>query len=200
MLSLSERKIIGLTGMSGAGKSTVSRTFAQCGYTVIDCDLCAREASEDKNFLAEISRRFYPDVLDPDGTLNRRRTADRIFNSGADRALYNRIIYPYITYIIIGKIREADNDVLLDAPTLFEARLDWLCNGIVSVCADVSVCAERICARDGLTPGQAAARLSSQHDAAFFRRISDMCIENNGSHEELISAAMAAAEKMKGVG
>lgn len=199
MLELSERKIIGLTGMSGAGKSTVSRTFAECGYTVIDCDVCAREAAAEKGFLDETARRFTPDIIDPDGTLNRRKTADRIFSSAADRTLYNRIIYPYITYIIIEKIRAAESDVLLDAPTLFEARLDGLCSGIVSVCADVTVCAERIRLRDGITAEQAAARLSSQHDAAFFRGISDICIENNGSREELISAAKAAAEKLKGI-
>lgn len=198
MLELSDRKIIGLTGMSGAGKSTVSRTFAECGYTVIDCDICAREAAADKGFLDEIARRFTPDIIDPDGTLNRRKTADRIFTSKADRELYNRIIYPYITYIIIEKIRAAETDVLLDAPTLFEARLDGLCTSIVSVCADVNICAERIRLRDGITPEQAAARLSSQHDAAFFHGISDICIENNGSREELISAAKVAAEKLKG--
>lgn len=199
MITLSEKRIIGLTGMSGAGKSTVSRIFAENGFTVIDCDLCAREAAARKGFLDELARRFTPEVIDSDGTLNRRKTADRIFSSSADRALYNRIIYPYITYIIIEKIRAAESDILLDAPTLFEARLDGLCTSIVSVCADIDICAQRICARDGLTPEQAKARLSSQHDIEFFRSRSDLCIENNGSASELAASAGSAAALLKGI-
>ncbi|MGN1422096.1 MAG: dephospho-CoA kinase, partial [Oscillospiraceae bacterium] len=198
MLTLSENRIIGLTGMSGAGKSTVARVFADNGFTVVDCDECAREAAACKGFLDELARRFTPEVIDPDGTLNRRKTAALIFAKAENKARYERIIYPYITHIIIERVRAARGDVLLDAPTLFEARLDWLCDSIVSVCAEKQACARRICARDGLDPEQAAARLSAQHDAAFFRERSDRCIENNGSREELAAAAEQAAAALKG--
>ena len=184
--------------MSGAGKSTVARVFAENGFAVVDCDECAREAAARRDFLGEISRRFSPEVIDPNGRLDRRKTAALIFAEAENKARYERIIYPYITHIIIEKVRAARGDVLLDAPTLFEARLDWLCDSIVSVCADREACARRICARDGLTPEQAQARLSAQHDAAFFRERSDRCIENNGSREELAAAAAQAAAALKG--
>ena len=184
--------------MSGAGKSTVSRLMEACGFTVIDCDTCAREvAAAGSPFLAELSQRFSGEIINSDGSLNRRKTADIIFAGAESRHLYNRIIYPYITYNVIEKIYRCGGDVLIDAPTLFEARLEGICSEIVSVCADIDVCIRRIMQRDNLSQERAAARLSAQHTADFFRRHSDICIENNGTQQQLEQAAKAAAEQLK---
>ena len=87
---------------------------------------------------------------------------------------------------------------MLDAPTLFEARLELLCDRIVGVVADTENCVRRIVLRDNIPEELARARLSSQHGAEFFRERSDIIIENNGTAGELRKSAEEAARILKG--
>lgn len=197
MVNLPNIMIIGLTGQSGAGKSTVCRVFAESGFDIINCDVIARKTAENRLFLGEISQRFSENLLNSDGTLNRAATAKLIFTDEEKRGLYQRIIFPYIVNGIIREIKSAKSNVLLDAPTLFEAKLEMVCDKIVSVTADTDKCAERIIKRDKITPEQARERLSSQHGAKFFKERSDFNIENNGTLEALISSAKQLTEKLR---
>lgn len=190
--------VIGLVGMSGAGKSTVCRRFAESGYIIIDCDKVAREVAEPGGYFLREVAVLSAELISPDGSLDRRRTAELIFNNEDARAKYNSIIYPYITYNVIEKIKKADADVLLDAPTLFDAGLEMICTHIVSVCADKDICARRIIARDGISEDLAAARLASQHDISYYKERSDYCIVNNGTQDELFIAANTVIASMKG--
>lgn len=199
---MSEKRqlIVGLTGMSGAGKSTVCRVFRDSGFEVIDCDKCAREVAEPgMPALNELRDRLSGGLIRQDGSLDRQKTAEMIFTDPEKRALFNKIIYPYITYNITVKLRQAGEYVLLDAPTLFEARLELLCGAIVSVTASADNCIRRITARDGITTELAAARLKSQHGAEFYRERSDFCLVNDGTQEELFAQASGIAEKLKGI-
>lgn len=191
--------IIGLAGNSGAGKSTVCGVFRNRGFTVADCDASARRVADNPAFLVELDSRFPKKLLNPDGTLNRAVTAEIIFNDSEMRGLYNRIIFPYIIYDVIAEIKSVDGDVLLDAPTLFEAGLDIICTAIVSVTADSELCCQRICQRDKLTEEQARARLSSQHSAEFFKEHSDFIIENNDTKERLFESANNVIDRLKGI-
>lgn len=175
--------------MSGAGKSTVCGVFRKNGFRVIDCDDIARKTAEKPEFLGEIGRRFSPEFLNGDGSLNRPAVAKLIYNDAASRDKYQRIIFPYIIYNVTAKIRGSESAVLLDAPTLFESKLDMICTGIVSVCADESVCAKRIAERDNITSQQAMERISAQHDAEFFRKRSDHFIVNDSTKEDLYDRA-----------
>jgi len=194
MINLPNIKITGLTGMSGAGKSTVRDVFHECGFYVIDCDVAARKAVCPA-FLNEVRERISPELV-INGTLDRKKTAALIFTDENVRRRYNAIIYPYIIYIVLDGIKRAGRDVLLDAPTLFESGLDMVCGKIISVCADKRLCEERITRRDGITPEQARERLASQHGEDFFRARSDYIIDNNGGEEELSEAARRLAERL----
>lgn len=198
-MNLPNIMIIGLAGNSGAGKSTVREAFQDRGFAVVDCDDSARKVADNPAFLGELDSRFPKKLLNPDGTLNRAVTADIIFTDSEMRGLYNRIIFPYIIYDVIGKIKSASGDVLLDAPTLFEAGLDIICTAIVSVTADSELCHARICQRDGLSEEQAQSRLSSQHSAEFFKENSDFIIENNGTKEQLFERAYNVIDRLKGI-
>lgn len=191
--------IIGLAGNSGAGKSTVREAFQERGFTVADCDDSARKVADDPAFLKELDSRFPKRLLNSDGTLNRAVTAEIIFSDSEMRGLYNRIIFPYIIYDVIGKIKSAKSDVLLDAPTLFEAGLDIICTAIISVTADSEFCLKRICLRDKITEEQAKARLSSQHSVDFFKEKSDFIIENNDTKERLFERADGVIDRLKGI-
>ena len=198
MLKLPNINIVALVGMSGAGKSTVCKRFADSGYSVIDCDIIAREVAEDKAFLREVSDKITPALINADGSLCRPKTAELIFNDNKMRKKYNNIIYPYITYKVIERVKQSECDIMLDAPTLFEARLDSICTHIVSVCADADVCIDRIVKRDNITRELASARLSSQHDMSFYRSRSDYCIINNASEEQLYEQADKVIYSLKG--
>ena len=198
MVNLPNIMIIGLTGQSGAGKSTVCKVFADNGFDIVNCDDIARKTAANRQFLDEISRRFSEDLLNPDGTLNRAATAKLIFTDEEKRGRYQRIIFPYIINAVMNGIKSAKGNVLLDAPTLFEAKLDMVCDKIVSVTADTDKCAERIIKRDGITPEQARERLSSQHGAEFFKERSDHNIENNGTQRQLIENSAEVIDKMRG--
>lgn len=198
MVNLPNIMIIGLTGQSGAGKSTVCNVFAESGFDIINCDDIARKTADNRRFLDEISRRFSENLLNSDGTLNRAATAKLIFTDNEKRGRYQRIIFPYIINEIVCRIKSAKGNILLDAPTLFEAKLDMVCDRIVSVTADTDKCAERIVKRDGITCEQARERLSSQHSAEFFRERSDFDIENNDTLRQLLERTTEVIDKMKG--
>lgn len=185
--------------MSGAGKSTVCKAFSEYGFDIVDCDISAREVvMPGSPALTELHDRLSPEIIQPNGTLDRRRTSELIFHDPEKRALFNKIIYPYITYNILTKIKHGGRLIMLDAPTLFEARLELLCDRIVGVIADRENCVKRIMLRDSIPEELARARLLSQHDADFFRRNSDIIIENNGTAVELRNSAENAARILKG--
>ncbi len=185
MILGNECTVVGLTGMSGAGKTTACRAFSENGWAVIDCDLVARSVVEPgKPALREIASRFGNEILLPNGSLDRRRLGNLVFSDEKSRNDLNGLIYPYISYEIILRAAEytmnKNVNILLDAPTLFESGADGMCDKIVSVTAPIELCISRIMARDGLTIEQASDRLKSQHTEDYYKRKSDFCISNDG--------------------
>lgn len=190
--------IVGLTGQTGAGKSTVSAYFEQNGYAVIDADQIAREVVEPgSDCLKKLAGAFGSGIVDPIGALDRKKLADIVFHSQKQLDLLNRTIFPYITARIQDRIQEFTRQgrpyILLDAPTLFEAGADSLCDYIVSVVAPEPLRLHRICQRDKLTQEQAAARISAQHEETFYRKRSSYVIENYGDLSALAEQAGAIA-------
>lgn len=196
-MNLPNIMIIGLTGNSGAGKSTVREMFRERGFMVVDCDGLSRRVADKPAFLCELNSRFPRKLLNLDGTLNRALTAKIIFSDSELREIYNRLIFPYIIYDVIANIKLMDGNVLLDAPTLFEAKLDIICDSVVSVTADSKLCRARICRRDGLTDEQAQARIFSQHSEVYFKEHSDFVIENNGTKEQLFEITNYVIDRLK---
>lgn len=186
-----EKKIFGLTGMTGAGKTTVCNVFKACGFYIINCDKVARAVTEKgKPCLKEIADNFGSEVILPDGNLNRRLTGNIVFNDKDKLLLLDSIIYPFITYDIIKEIENTDSKyILLDAPTLFESGIDYICEKIVSVVCSLDNSINRIMQRDNITKEAALSRLKSQHSPDFYKDNSDFCIENNGTAEELTAKA-----------
>lgn len=193
--------IAGLTGMSGAGKSTASRIFREKGYCIIDCDKVSREVTEKgMPALKKIAQHFGHEALNADGTFNRRYVGNIVFSDRKQLNALQNIIFPFILYRVHEMICEgAENGFgkfLVDAPTLFESGADKFCDSIVSVTADAETCIKRIMARDNLNLEQARDRLSSMHGEEFYRENSSFSISNNGSEDEFISAVSDIADKM----
>lgn len=182
-------KVIGLTGMSGAGKSTACKMFEQSGFKIIDCDAVCREiVKKGKKCLDEIVEYFGQDILDDENCLNRAAMGKLIFSDSEKRKKLNSIMYPYVSYIVICEIISSETDVLIDAPTLFESEIDSLCSCIISVVADKDILVDRIVKRDNINSEDAEKRLDSQYPAEFFISRSDYVIKNNGSHQQLVDS------------
>lgn len=194
--------VVGLTGQTGAGKSTVSKIFEENGFMVINADLISRKVVEKGNkCLEELTEVFSEKILNEDGTLNRKLLGNMVFSDKTKLEMLNSIIYPYITSEILEEIKnysaEGKKLVLLDAPTLFESHSDDFCEIIISVLADAELREKRIIARDGLTKKQAQDRMNSQHDAEFFSANSDFVIENNDTIDTVISISKEVSDKIK---
>ena len=183
-------KLIGLTGQSGAGKSTVSAVLAQQeNFVVINADMLVAKIYLDASpCLKTISAVFGEDIINPDGTPDRKLLAQRAFATKENTALLSRIVHPFVTAEFLNEIKRLDDSikvVIYDAPQLFESDFDVLCDMIISVVADKQIRLERICKRDNITQEQAELRMNAQFDESFFREKSDFIIENNADKELL---------------
>ena len=189
---------VGLTGTSGAGKSTVSEELKKYGYAVIDADAVARLAMEKGSpLIPKLVDAFGPSVLDADGSINRKELAKIAFSSPEMTKLLNKITHPEICRLIEKKINGAFWDgyeaVIIDAPQLFESKMSYDCNFIVSVVAPVETRLKRIMERDNLTKEEAERRINSQLSDDFFRENSDVVIENDGDEQKLKDQALYVA-------
>lgn len=205
MVNPAGRLVVGLTGPTGAGKSTISEILKQEGCTVIDCDALTRSPQVyNRGCIQELQRAFGPDVA-PNGVLNRRELARRAFATEEGRKQLGAITFPRILAEVRRLLAAADAAgsavTVLDAPTLFEAGLDSACARILVVSAPEEARVARIMARDGLTKGQALLRLSAQQGAGFYEDRADYVMGNGpGTDPQAAAAAMAAQLKGEAAG
>lgn len=202
MKNITDVMIIGLTGQTGAGKSTVSEIFAQNGYAVINADHISRiVVQKGSNCLGELVEIFGNSILNSDETLNRKALAAIVFTDKTKLEMLNSVIYPYITTEILEQIKQLSENgnklILLDAPTLFESHSDDFCEIIISVVANPEIRLKRITKRDNITEEQAQNRMDSQLSSDFFIENSDFIIENNGSFDTVYDITKEVADKIK---
>lgn len=181
-------KIIGLTGGIGAGKSYAAELFAKKGFTIIDADKISQEIyCKNGKCLAEVVAHFGRAILDGEGELDRKALAAIVFDDRQQLDALNQIAHRYIMSRIEQRLHDYQEQgvgyVLLDAPQLFEAGADQLCDYVVSVLAPTALRIERICLRDGLSKEQALERINKQYDDGFFIAHSDFIIHNDGKND-----------------
>ena len=195
--------VLGLTGQTGAGKSTVCRVLqSEQDICVVDADKIARDVVTcGTDCLAEIVLHFSITVLNEDGTLNRKKLAKIVFNDRSQLKELNRITFPYILAGMKEKVKEGERQgnrvVILDAPLLFESKADQLCDKILAVVAEEETRKQRIMERDGLTNEEAEARMKRQHDDSFYITRSDYVIHNDGDAASLRLQVVELLEKLR---
>ena len=171
--------ILGLTGPTGAGKSSLKTVAEKLGYKVIDCDITARKAVEKgtKGLMA-LKIAFGEDILFSDGSLNRKALAQKAFSTPENTELLNKTLLPFITELVL---KECEGEkVLLDAPTLFESGLNEKCTATVGVLADRETRIERIKKRDNISEAEALTRINAGKTDEFYKENADFVIYNNG--------------------
>lgn len=193
--------VVGLTGQSGAGKTTVCRIFEDNGFAVINADTVAREVMKRGSACLEKTAELFEGILTPEKELDRRKLAEIVFSDKEKLTRYEAVIYPYITERIKNYINEYEYNeekfILLDAPTLFESGADGMCDVIVTVTADESLRLSRIIMRDGISEELARKRISSQQSDEFYTDRSDYVITNHGTISELEKEAERTAHLIK---
>jgi len=202
-------RIIGVTGTSGSGKSTFSSILNEReDVIVVDADKVSRELSvSGTNYLKDIVSAFGEGILLENGELNRKALAYIIYSDENERNKLNSITFPYIKKEIFERIKNISSPkikfAVIDAPLLFEAELDKVCDSIISLVADKQTQIERICTRDGINVETAKARLSSQKSASFYEEKSDFIVFSTNTTDlrkeaEKIMKNLIQGEKYEG--
>lgn len=186
--------VIGLTGPTGCGKSTVADTWKKLGAVIIDADQLARDVVETGSpCLKELSQYFSEKILNKDGSLNRKELAKRAFSSSKETQILTSITHPYILDRCYKMVAQFKKDcipyVVIDAPLLFESKLNDCCDFCVCVVSDLTTRKNRIMVRDQISDQDALQRISQQHDDSFYTKQSQFVIENNETLEKLILKA-----------
>lgn len=182
--------ILGITGSSGAGKSTVCEILEKkYGSQTINADKIAKQLSEKgTKYLQEIIQNFGNRILLENGELNRKKLANIIYSNSNKRDELNNITFKYIKDKIKKQIAKSDNNIIaIDAPLLLEANLQELCDKTVAVISeDRDLQIQRIVKRDNIDKEHAIARLNAQHPNEFYMQSCDNTLINNETLEKQI--------------
>lgn len=186
---MNRQLVIGLTGPTGAGKSTAAEELALLGAVVIDCDRLGREILDAPDCRKQLCDAYGTEILAPDGTVSRPLLAERAFAAPGASARLNAITHPLIMREMDNRIRRAFAGgaaaAVVDAALLFESGADASCTVCVSVLASPEIRLERIMRRDHLTREQAEARMSAQKDNRFYEERSDYRLDGGGEPSAL---------------
>jgi len=189
-------KIIGITGASGAGKTTVCNIIEkEYNAKIIDADKIAKKLSEPgTEYYNEIIKYFGLEILQTVGgefhlaPLDRKKLADIIFYDDSKRKILNKLTGKYVVKEIIEEIEKhskTEEIIVLDAPLLFEFDLDKKCNQTIGVIADENLKINRICKRDGINESLAKQRINSLKKDEFFIQNCTNIIKNDGDIERV---------------
>ena len=187
--------IIGLTGPTGSGKSSACKLCESYGLKHIDCDLLARKAVEkSSNGLKALVNAFGSGILNQDGTLNRKLLAKIAFSEKAKTELLNATIFPFIRALVMEETKSGN--ILLDAPTLFESKIDNICFKTIAVLSDKEIRIKRIIARDNLTEEEALTRISAGKTDNFYKEYANYIVYNNKTEEEFLKEFSSVLESI----
>lgn len=180
------KKLIGLTGKTGAGKSTVSKMLEGFGAFIIDGDKVAREVLNlSPDLELKLKAAFGSDIYE-NGVLLRKELAKRAFSSHENTELLNSIFHPVINKRLFELLNEAfktHSVAVVDAAAVIESGFYKSCDCLITVYAPESIRLERIMRRDSLTKEEAMRRINAQKDDEFYFSKSDIIINNFPPHD-----------------
>lgn len=181
------RYIFGITGGSGAGKSTISNKFRELGVFVSDADLAARKVVEKgSKCLEEIRSAFGDEIIQKNGELNRRALGEIVFSDKCKLELLTNITHKYIKEYIKNEIDNSQSEICaIDGAVIIGSPVMSMCKSFVVVTADEDTRIRRIMSRDNIDRKSAVDRIHSQKKDNFYLSYADYVIENNDNESEL---------------
>ncbi len=188
---------VALTGGIGSGKSTVADLFARAGVTVVDADVIARRVVEPGlPALNAIVQHFGANVLNPDGSLNRRRLREIVFDNDAEKSWLNQLLHPLIQQETHRAIDKATSPyVLWVVPLLVENKLQHHADRVLVVDAEPDRQLHRTMQRDKVSQELAQQILAAQVPRDVRLAAADDVINNNGSPRDLIGAVTSLHQR-----
>jgi dephospho-CoA kinase len=181
-MTISSRRIIGLTGGIATGKTTVSQYLADVyRLPILDADFYAREAVKlGSPTLTQIFNRYGSLVQFSDGTLNRQQLGNIIFNDLQEKQWLESLIHPYVRTCLESQIKQMSQDtIVLVIPLLFEAKMTDLVTEIWVVSCSYEEQIKRLTVRDNLSEEQARARIANQFSIEDKMAAADVVLDNS---------------------
>ena len=187
--------ILGITGGTGCGKTTLLREVEKRGGLVLDCDAVYHELlTRDTALLRAIEGRF-PGVVE-NGELQRKKLGTIVFADEQALLDLNAITHGAIRAEIVRRLAQKPALAAIDAIALFEGGLFELCDTCVAVCAPEEHRVERLMKRDGITREYALSRIRAQKSEGWFRSVCDHTLYNDGTRAEFEEKCRAFLDKL----
>ena len=182
--------IIGITGGTGCGKTTLLNLIAARGGLILDCDAIYHELLiSDKKMLSAIENRF-PGVVE-NGALNRKKLGAIVFADENALLDLNRITHAAVKTEVLRRLEDAPVLAAIDAIGLFEGNLAPLCDVTVAVTAPEEARVKRLMLRDGISEDYARSRIRAQHREDWFRERCDYVLSNSGTLDAFATNCLA---------
>ncbi len=178
-------KIIGITGSSGSGKSTVTQILEkELKAKSINADEVVKQMqTQSSKYFEKIVELFGKEIIQENGSLNRKRLAQIIFQDKAQKEKLDKLTYTYVVKEIKKQVNNTQGDyVIIDAPLLIESKLNEICNAVIAVISNKEEQITRICNRDNIEKDDAKLRIEAQKDNEFYKKNADYVVENNGGN------------------
>lgn len=179
--------VIGLTGGIGSGKSTVAELFSAQGVQIVDADLLSREVVEPgSDALAQIAQHFGPQVITPDGALDRAALRRIVFAEAGERLWLEGLLHPLIHARIQDRIAACELPYcILASPLLLETTQRELVDRILVVDVDEATQLERTLQRDGSDEATIRGIIAAQIPRQERLQLADDVVDNNGDRSKL---------------
>lgn len=182
--------ILGITGGTGCGKTTLLNVIREQGGLVLDCDDIYHSLLQtDNGMLSAIKVRF-PGSFE-DGSLNRKKLGAIVFADPAALTALNKITHGAVKQEVIRQLAVWDGLAAIDAIALFEGGLAELCDITIAVTAPLEDRVVRLMARDGISEEYARSRIAAQKSEGWFRQKCDFVLENNADAESFSRKCIA---------
>lgn len=197
---------VGLTGSIAVGKTFVCGVFRELGCHVLDADITAREVVEPGTpGLRRIIDTFGPEVLQPDGGLDRQRLGALVFSDRSKRETLNSILHPLIierqnNWIEVFRKKDPDGIVIVDAALMIESGGYKRFDQLIVVWCDPQIQLERLMQRDGISKEDAAKRIASQMPQDEKKRYADHLIDTSDGFDTTRLQVTEVFEKLKSRG
>ena len=187
--------IIGITGGTGCGKTTLLKAIEGAGGLILDCDAIYHHLLKtDRSLLAAIENRF-PGTVE-NGELQRKKLGSIVFADKNALNDLNAITHQAIKDDVLCKLNNQPKLAAIDAIGLFEGDLAELCDVTVAIAAPVQARVTRLMLRDGISEEYARSRIAAQHDEAWFREKCDHVLQNDTTVEDFQDKCLAFLRKL----